>query len=294
MGKTAVIVGDFQWACTTEYFCSEITRIRKEFNKVIIIVRTGALPRTSHFPLSFEEVRSLRVLSNLKVPIIPLIERETDKEFSDKIDEVITNLSDHFSKYTVFNLIKGFTYSETHELGEGFNQNPLSEPVKDYFQGIIDGLQSGFGSVHSVIDIGLVIDGNLIYGTKKKHNGLFCLPGGFVDPVLDNSAEEACARELLEETGYIIPESNFKYIKSMKGTDSRFTRDKNKMMTFIYACFINTKKNYIKRSNEENFDDLDKVLSSKIDDIDINSFIEPHREIVKKIIIEYGYYKEKL
>lgn len=295
MSKTAIIVGDFQWSNTTEYFCREIERLRKTFDKVVVIVRTGALPRTSHFPLSFEEVRTSNVLGNLKIPIIPLIEREYNQEFSNKLDEVIDNISDHFTKYTIFNLIPGFTYYGNHELGKGFESKPLSEPSKRYYQGIIDGLRTGFGSTHAVIDIGLVLDGNLIYGTKKKHNGLFCLPGGFVDPILDDSAEEACARELLEETGYLIQNHKFKYLRSMKGTDSRFIRDKNKMMTFVYTCFVNTKQDQIKRSvDKKDFDDLDSVLSTKIEAINPNSFIKPHREIVKQIIRAYEYNKKKL
>ncbi|HTX93074.1 MAG TPA: NUDIX domain-containing protein [Anaerolineales bacterium] len=35
--------------------------------------------------------------------------------------------------------------------------------------------------------------------TRRSDNGLFCLPGGMIDP--GESASEACEREMLEETG---------------------------------------------------------------------------------------------
>jgi 8-oxo-dGTP pyrophosphatase MutT (NUDIX family) len=38
--------------------------------------------------------------------------------------------------------------------------------------------------------------------TRRSDNGLWCLPGGAMDP--GESAAEACAREVLEETGLVV------------------------------------------------------------------------------------------
>ena len=38
--------------------------------------------------------------------------------------------------------------------------------------------------------------------TRRTDNGLWCLPGGGMDP--GESATEACAREVLEETGLVV------------------------------------------------------------------------------------------
>ena len=38
--------------------------------------------------------------------------------------------------------------------------------------------------------------------TRRTDNGLWCLPGGGMDP--GESAAEACAREVLEETGLVV------------------------------------------------------------------------------------------
>ncbi len=38
--------------------------------------------------------------------------------------------------------------------------------------------------------------------TRRSDNGLWCLPGGGMDP--GESAAEACAREVLEETGLVV------------------------------------------------------------------------------------------
>ena len=44
--------------------------------------------------------------------------------------------------------------------------------------------------------------GERVLLTRRKDNGVWCLPGGGMDP--GESATEACAREVLEETGLVV------------------------------------------------------------------------------------------
>ena len=44
--------------------------------------------------------------------------------------------------------------------------------------------------------------GQRVLLTRRSDNGRWCLPGGAMDP--GESAKEACAREVLEETGLIV------------------------------------------------------------------------------------------
>ena len=44
--------------------------------------------------------------------------------------------------------------------------------------------------------------GERVLLTRREDNGVWCLPGGGMDP--GESAAEACAREVLEETGLVV------------------------------------------------------------------------------------------
>lgn len=67
--------------------------------------------------------------------------------------------------------------------------------------------------------VGLVIqdaDGKILFEKRAKEprKGLLALPGGFVDP--DESAEDACRRECMEETG--VKPLELKYLCSFPNT----------------------------------------------------------------------------
>lgn len=55
--------------------------------------------------------------------------------------------------------------------------------------------------------------------TRRTDNGLWCLPGGAMDP--GESATEACVREVLEETGLVV---EVKRLVAVYSTPDRVTR----------------------------------------------------------------------
>lgn len=295
MKKVAVIIGDFQNFSISESIKKNIRELHNSYKEVVVIVRTGALPFTSHFPLPFTMVRRFFGTS---ANVIPIMECTYDADFSNKVDDAINNFGDHFATYTIYPVEEVIPYTGKNQVNWGYFKNPTKEKSKQvcsdgtdrYRKGIIDGLRSGFGSTHAVVDMGVISSGRLICGTKKKHNGLYCLPGGFVDPNLDSSAENAAEREFFEETGIEISENQWNYLQSKKGTDSRFTRDKNKMMTFVYTYFTDE----VLLSKSSDTDDIDELFRLNIEDVDLEKFIEPHREIVREIIKAYECNKKKL
>ncbi|MBC8281276.1 MAG: NUDIX domain-containing protein [Chloroflexi bacterium] len=66
---------------------------------------------------------------------------------------------------------------------------------------IIEGDRVGKRAILSMICSGMVFDAERekILITRRDDNGLWCLPGGRMEP--GESVAEACAREVLEETG---------------------------------------------------------------------------------------------
>ncbi len=76
----------------------------------------------------------------------------------------------------------------------------------------------------------------------QKHNEVnsdfWRLPGGFVDPEKDNSAEDAAVREVKEEVGIEINIDDLVYLGSYKIDDPRFRDGKDKVITSLFIIFV--------------------------------------------------------
>ncbi|MFQ6026144.1 MAG: NUDIX domain-containing protein [Dehalococcoidia bacterium] len=69
---------------------------------------------------------------------------------------------------------------------------------------VIQGDRVGKSATLSCSSCAAVFDdsGRKILLTRRADNGLWCLPGGCIEP--GESAQEACVREVLEETGLVV------------------------------------------------------------------------------------------
>jgi len=77
-------------------------------------------------------------------------------------------------------------------------------------------------------------DRNCILLTRRADNDLWCLPGGAMDP--GESAAEACAREVLEETGLIVTVKHLVGIYSSPHMIVRY-KDGNQIQG-VTLCFV--------------------------------------------------------
>lgn len=115
---------------------------------------------------------------------------------------------------------------------------PIADPA--FRAGVIWASYQRFPTVYSTVDIALVdfVAKRILLGRKEKES-LYRFPGGFVDPILDNSFEDAAKRELREETGINVLDVN--YIGSRKISDWRYRNNPTeKIFTHLYvAKYIN-------------------------------------------------------
>lgn len=72
---------------------------------------------------------------------------------------------------------------------------------------------------------------------SADNQGKWCVPGGYVD--FDETLEEACAREVLEECGFIIDINKLKFIKINSSPD-----EEHQNINVHYVYFADKDENY--------------------------------------------------
>lgn len=130
-----------------------------------------------------------------------------------------------------------------------------------------------FPKVNPAVDIACFnISNTYILLGRKKDEKLLRLIGGFVDPKLDNSYEEAAIREFKEEAGTDL--RNVEYICNTKVDDKRFRKADDKI--FVTLFYGQVFDNNIKAG-----DDIEEVRW-----VELNSLFEERLEdwIVKNHI----------
>lgn len=90
-----------------------------------------------------------------------------------------------------------------------------------------------YPTVFATVDVVIERDGKLLLG-RKAHQEKFRFVGGFADPALDNSYEDAAKREAKEETGLIVAE--VKYLGSTRIDDPRYRGTEDCIITHLFLA----------------------------------------------------------
>ena len=72
--------------------------------------------------------------------------------------------------------------------------------------------------------------------TRRSDNGQWCLPGGRMEP--GESAAEACAREVLEETGLIVEITKLIGIYTSPDWVITYANTPGKLLQLVALCFV--------------------------------------------------------
>mgnify|MGYP004007116693 FL=1 len=107
----------------------------------------------------------------------------------------------------------------------------------------------------------------MILRKKDPESGKWCLPGGYLS--WDETVEECAAREVKEETGYIIKDLKFLKINSNPN------REERQNIVLFFKANIKEKKDPI---------DLDEVIKIKWFSLDElpNDIVFGHDKIIKE------------
>lgn len=132
-----------------------------------------------------------------------------------------------------------------------------------------------YPTVFPTVDVVIERDGKLLLG-RKAHQHKFRFVGGFADPALDNSYEDAAKREAKEETTLVV--SEVKYLGSTRIDDPRYRGTEDCIITHLFLA-----KEW--EGTPEPSDDIAELKWFALEEISAETFVEEHHvlwELFKK------------
>lgn len=243
MKKINVIIGRFQTPYLHLGHKELLYQAGLDSKNVLILIGCSNAIGTDKNPMDFETRKKL-IPVNYDCKIKPLYDMLSDKDWSEQIDKIISDLG--FEEATIFggkdNSIEGY-YTGKHKIkiindigvhsatalrkAVGMSSPRESE---DFRAGIIYATEKRYPIVYSTVDV--IVKNNDKYLVGKKGDK-YCFVGGFVD-VDDASLQDAAIRELEEETG-ITNFGDIDYRGSIKIEDERYKGTKDCIITH---CFL--------------------------------------------------------
>jgi bifunctional NMN adenylyltransferase/nudix hydrolase len=123
-----------------------------------------------------------------------------------------------------------------------------------------------YPTVFPTVDVVIERDGKLLLG-RKAHQQKFRFVGGFADPALDNSYEDAARREAKEETTLVV--STVKYLGSTRIDDPRYRGTEDCIITHLFLA-------QEWEGTPEPADDIAELRWFSIAEISPETFVEEH------------------
>ena len=247
MNKTAVIIARFQSPYLHEGHKALIQQVKKDHNKVVIVLGVSPVLGSRKNPLNFHARERMIKREYPDIVVLPLRDHPLDDQWSRNLD---TLLSDSFpgSAFSLYGSRDSFIpyYSgrlETVELAETGSHSAtiireeISDKVLDseeFRTGIIYAYSNTYLKVYATVDIAVFRNNKteILLGRKNIDNK-WRLLGGFSDPT-DESYEDAAKRELTEECGPIVITS-MNYETSFRVNDWRYRSEADKIITCLFS-----------------------------------------------------------
>jgi bifunctional NMN adenylyltransferase/nudix hydrolase len=247
MRPVGVIIARFQSPYLHEGHKALIQQVKKDHNKIVIVLGVSPVRGSRKNPLDFHTRERMIKNEYPDIVVLPLSDHPLDAKWSQNLD---TLLSDSFPglSFSLYGSRDSFIpyYSgrfETVELPETGSHSAtiirekISDKVLDSEEfriGIIYAYSNTYLKVYATVDIAVFKNNKteILLGRKNIDNK-WRLLGGFSDPT-DESYEEAARRELIEECGP-IETTPMNYEKSVRVNDWRYKSEADKIITCLFS-----------------------------------------------------------
>jgi bifunctional NMN adenylyltransferase/nudix hydrolase len=242
-----VVIGRFQIPTIHEAHRKIIQEVINRHRKVIIFVGVSPTLGTKEHPLDFVNRKLMLEKEFSGVVVLPLLDINNDKIWSDNLDTAIRttfpqgsvvlyggrdSFVKHYSgKFDAYEF-PTHDYRPATEIRAEIGKSVISSD--DFRAGIIYSTQNQFKRTHLTIDV-LLYDKNkgVLLGRKKNESKLRFI-GGFVE---GDTLEEAVRKESMEEANAEI--DNLQFLGSSQISDWRYSHTSDSVLTSLFAAEVN-------------------------------------------------------
>lgn len=290
--EVGVIIGRFQVHELHKAHHQLIKEVKKRHKRVIVMIgSTPGVKVSRRNPMDYQ-TRMLMIQEKFpNIVIIPINDQPSDKSWSETVDRRIGEIYDYETTALLYGSRDGFIpyyqgKHETVELAAKHNisgskvRKMISDEVRkhsEFRRGCVYAAFNRHKTVYQTVDIAILDKGKVVVGRKVNDPvGIYRFPGGFLDPVKDQTIEGAARREGSEEIKG-IEFSDVQFLCSLKVNDWRYRNEEDKIMT----CFFTATYMYGKI---EAGDDLHEVTWIDLNEDNINYIIDSHKPLYKKLL----------
>jgi bifunctional NMN adenylyltransferase/nudix hydrolase len=240
-----VIVARFQFAVLPVELRRGIESILASHQTVVLVLGDAPIPGSANNPLS---VAARTAMINDVFPdltVFHLRDNPNDRTWSSMLDELLLR-KNVAGSVVIYGSEERFIGRYSGKFPTAIFPKPgerikaaISEDARSipFRQGRVHAFLTNYPKVFPTVDIAVFRNkkAELLLG-KKNIDGLWRLPGGFVDPD-DTSYEAAANRELKEETGLVL-ETSLTFEQSFKVDDWRYRYEQDKIITTLFSAEI--------------------------------------------------------
>lgn len=247
--STGVLVGRFQTPILLEGHKEVLDKfLAKNHDCHIIVLGIPATKATRSNPFDFNSRKRLIQKSYGKINVIYLKDCNDDVEWSRQLDNLIEDTCGKCDA-TIYGIEKS-VISKYHGLHDVVclettaytnwqeyckSQGRMSYDLESWMQGVAWATQNRYPTAYATVDCAIFDDSTMtrMWMARKPLEPCYRFVGGFVDPMRDDSHEDAAVRESKEET--CMDCKVVRYLGSFKIDDWRYRDEDDKIITSLFA-----------------------------------------------------------
>jgi bifunctional NMN adenylyltransferase/nudix hydrolase len=286
--KVAVTVGRFQVADLHYAQIFILYNLMKTNDRLCVLLGCSSATGTSRDPLDFESRKKMLEKQFPDIIIDRIDDNISDEVWSENVDKKIKQLFSDKSNVTLYGGRDSFLqhyqgkyptkeFKKINHFPGTVVREKIGATVKDsaeWREGQIYLSQNQYPRLFMTVDIAVLKqsdDKNLqVLLGKKSGEKKLRFVGGFVDAT-DSCLEEACKREVIEETSLEV--DDFEYVSSRLIDDWRYKQTKDRIMTSFFVC------KYIYGSTFQAKDDIAELDWYDINKIKFNMINDSHQNL---------------